>query len=83
MQKCNEKRLPSNEPKGEPQRIGSVKIFDREQSGTCSYSVNHKTLKIYIYIYRSNNNNICTQTRKVYVYINICICRQKKRQLCQ
>ena len=51
MQKCNEKRLPSNEPKGEPQRIGSVKIFDREQSGTCSYSVNHKTLKIYIYIY--------------------------------
>lgn len=51
MQKCNEKRLPSNEPKGEPQRIGSVKIFDREQSGTCSYSVNQKTLKIYIYIY--------------------------------
>lgn len=68
--------LPTSPKKS--QRISSVKIIGREQSGTCSYSGDQKTLKIYI-----SNNNLCTQTCKVYIYIYINIlCRQKKSQLC-
>lgn len=66
--------LPTSPKKS--QRINSVKIIGREQSGTCSYSGDQKTFKIYI-----SNNNLCTQTCKVYIYINI-LCRQKKSQLC-
>lgn len=63
--------LPTSPKKS--QRISSVKIIGREQSGTCSYSGDQKTLKIYI-----SNNNLCTQTCKVYIYIYINIlCRQK------